>query len=235
MERLAPLPETEEDLVARIRRGDSAAFGAMMRRNNRRLFRLARSIVRDDAEAEEIVQESYVRAFTHFDGFEGAASLSTWLSRIALNEALGRQRRRRTTVDFDSLADSLTMSDSSRSNDLLSRFGLDNPEGFVARAEIRHLLEQAVDRLPQPFRTVFVLRAIEQMSVEEVAVALAIPKDTVKTRFHRAKRLLRQALGAEIAALLQDAFPFAGARCDRIMRRVLDRIGMAEEGGKAPL
>src|SRR5919205_1161211 len=101
MEQLAPSPTTDEDLVARIRRGDGGAFAAVMRRNNRRLFRLARSIVKDDAEAEEVVQESYVRAFTHFAGFEGAASLSTWLSRIALNEALGRQRRRRDTVDFD--------------------------------------------------------------------------------------------------------------------------------------
>jgi RNA polymerase sigma-70 factor (ECF subfamily) len=205
-----------------MRRGDGGAFAALMRRNNRRLYRLARSILKNESEAEEVVQESYVRAFTHLDGFKGEASLATWLARIVANEALGRLRRRRPSVEIGDVADSLAAGPDTG----VFSFAGPSPEHAAAREEIRRLIEHAVDALPPSFRTVFILRAVEQMSIEETASCLGIPKDTVKTRFHRANRLLRQALSAQLESILDGAFPFAGARCDRIMRSVLARLGL---------
>ncbi len=207
----------DAQLLALMRRGEPAAFAALMRRNNRRLYRLARSIVRDEAEAEDVVQETYVRALSHLDEFRGEASLTTWLARIAANEALGRLRRRRPTVDLAQAENVVP----------LPGVGAINPESAAARREVRRVIERAVDALPANFRTVFMLRAVEQMSIEETAALLEIPPETVKTRFHRANRLLRQALTAEFGAILDDAFPFAGARCDALMARVLARLGIA--------
>lgn len=208
----------DAELLALMRRGEPAAFAALMRQNNRRLYRLARSIVRDESEAEDIVQETYVRALAHLDDFRGEASLTTWLARIAANEALGRLRRRRPTVDL------------AQAENVVALPGLGaaiNPESAAARREVRRVIERAVDELPANFRTVFMLRAVEQMSIDETAALLGIPAETVKTRFHRANRLLRQALSAEFATILDDAFPFAGARCDALMGRVLARLGVA--------
>jgi RNA polymerase sigma-70 factor, ECF subfamily len=208
----------DAELLALMRRGEPAAFAALMRQNNRRLYRLARSIVRDESEAEDVVQETYVRALAHLDDFRGEASLTTWLARIAANEALGRLRRRRPTVDL------------AQAENVVPLPGLGaaiNPENAAARREVRRVIERAVDELPASFRTVFMLRAVEQMSIDETAALLGIPAETVKTRFHRANRQLRQALSAEFASILDDAFPFAGARCDALMGRVLARIGVA--------
>ena len=208
----------DAELLALMRRGEPAAFAALMRQNNRRLYRLARSIVRDESEAEDVVQETYVRALAHLDDFRGEASLTTWLARIAANEALGRLRRRRPTVDL------------AQAENVVPLPGLGaaiNPENAAARREVRRVIERAVDELPASFRTVFMLRAVEQMSIDETAALLGIPAETVKTRFHRANRQLRQALSAEFASILDDAFPFAGARCDALMGRVLARIGIA--------
>jgi RNA polymerase sigma-70 factor (ECF subfamily) len=211
----------EAELLAHLRAGRPAAYVALMRRHNQRLYRLARGILRDDAEAEEAVQEGYLRAFTGLDGFKGDASLATWLARIVLNEALGRLRRRRPTVDIDTLADAERVS--------ALAAAAPSPEQSAARRELRRAIEQAMDRLPSAFRSVFVLRAIEQMSIEETAGALGIPPETVKSRLHRANRLLRRALSAQFTALLDDAFPFLGARCDRLVARVLDRLGLPAE------
>lgn len=215
-------PEADDtELLALMRRGEAGGFALLMRRNNRRLYRLARSIVKDDAEAEEVVQESYLRALTHLDGFKGEASLGTWLARIVANEALGRLRRRRPMVALGDVEETLAAGEGSGHGDQPS------PEHAAARQEIRGLIERAVDALPPHFRVVFMLRAVEQMTIEETAAALAIPKETVKTRLHRANRLLREALSTELGAILDDAFPFAGARCDRMMARVLEKLGFA--------
>ncbi len=206
----------EAELLARMRRGDAGAFAVLMRLNNRRLYRLARGILRDDDEAEEAVQEGYVRAFTHLEGFKGEASLATWLARIVVNEALGRRRRRRV------LSSSLVEPSAQQEQD-----GLDatSPEQAAARREIRRIVERAIDGLPRSFRTVFVLRAVEQLSIKETAALLDIREETVKTRFHRANRLLRGSLGEQLASIWDDAFPFAGRRCEGLLARVLARLG----------
>jgi RNA polymerase sigma-70 factor (ECF subfamily) len=218
----------DKALVALALRRDEAAFRLIMQRHNRRLYRIARGVLGNDAEAEDVVQETYLRAFTHLDGFRGEAGLSTWLTRIALNEALGRIRERRPTTDLRQL-DAMTEQGESRVIFLPSARQDSNPEASAARAEIRHLLEQAVDRLPRPFRSVFVMRDIEEMSVEETAAQLGLRPETVKTRLHRARRLLRQSLNETLAATLVDTFPFAGARCARIQAAVLDRIGIPDD------
>ncbi len=210
----------DRELLARLRGGDTDAFAALMRRNNRRLYRLARGILNDQDEAEDAVQEGYVRAFTHIDGFKGEASLATWLARIVVNEALGRRRRRRPSVEIGSLANSLA-ADSTIGG--LGLAGAD-PEHAAARREIRWAIEDAIDALPAPFRVVFILRAVEQLGIKETAACLGIPDNTVKTRFHRANRLLRQSLSQHFASIWDDAFPFAGRRCDRLVRGVLARL-----------
>src|SRR5690348_1644330 len=215
---------TETELVALLRAGHASAFATVMRRNNQRLYRLARGVLRDEGEAEEVLQESYLRAFTHLDGFKGDSTLATWLARIVLNEALGRLRRRRPTVAIDDVAETLAVA----APGALSREE-PSPEQAIARQEIRRSIEKAVDDLPTSFRAVFMLRAIEQMTIEETASCLGIPPETVKTRFHRANRLLRQALSARFGAILDGAFPFLGARCDGLIATVLARLGMTLE------
>ncbi len=218
----APAPDRESlsdtDLVARIRNGDHMAFATIMRRHNQRLFRVARSITRDDAEAEDVVQESYVRAFASLSGFRGAAKLSTWLTRIALNEALDRVRSRRPQVELHLVDDGA---------DAAAGAGAADPEKDAARAEIRRLVEDAVDALPDIFRVVFVLRDVEELSIEETAAFLDLKPETVKTRLHRARRMLRARLEDALAAALTEAFPFAGARCSGIVAAVLARLGIA--------
>jgi RNA polymerase sigma-70 factor (ECF subfamily) len=169
---------------------------------------MVRGYVQSADEAEDVMQASYVRAYAALDSFRGDARLSTWLARIALNEALGRLRRGRRMTSLDDP-------------------GVDDHEHSVARSEIRLLLEHAVDELPVAFRTVFMLRAIEQLSTEEVALCLNIPPATVKTRFHRAKRRLREVLKDRLDNTLIDVFPFAGARCEKIADRVMDQLGFA--------
>jgi RNA polymerase sigma-70 factor (ECF subfamily) len=215
-------------LVERARQRDGAAVRLIMQRHNRRLYRAARSILNDDAEAEDVVQEAYVRAFTHLDGFRGEAQLSTWLTRIVLNEALGRLRRRRLTVGLKDI-DAISDQGEARVIYLPSARQDSDPESAAARAEVRRLLERAVDQLPDHFRVVFMLRDIEEMSVEETASHLGLRPETVKTRLHRARRLLREALNKTLASALADVFPCAGARCTRITEAVLKRLGLPEQ------
>ena len=219
----------DAELVALTRQGNAAAFHAIMDRNNRRLFRVARSVLKDEVEAEDAVQEAYLRAFANLRGFEGTAALSTWLTRITLNEALGRLRRRRSMVDLDKIVESAAGGDEAATRVIpfpLAQPATSDPEHVAAQAEIRRLLERAIDELPDTFRMAFVLRFVEQMSVEETAACLGVPEETVKTRVHRAKRRLRQALGERLASTLADTFPFAGARCARISESVLRRLGI---------
>ena len=217
----------EADLLASMRAGDLAAFATLMRANNQRLYRLARGFLRDDLEAEEVVQEAYVRAFTHLDSFRGSSSLATWLARIVSNEALGRLRRRRPTVNVDDIAET------PMAGDRLFEAPRPTPEQAIARREIRCAIEKAVDALPPSFRSVFMRRAIEQMSIEETASCLGIPGETVKTRFHRANKSLRRALTTQFGAIFDDMYLFLGSRCDRVVATVLQRVGIPAEIGSA--
>lgn len=216
----------ESELVAQLRAGRSSAYAALMRRNNQRLYRLARGVLGDDAEAEEAVQAGYVRAFTHIDSFKGEASVSTWLARIVLNEAMTRQRRRRPTVDIDNVSEQALDSDAEPA--AIGTRREPSPEQALARREISRAIERAVDALPAGFRAVFILRAIEQLSIEETATSLGIPEETVKTRLHRANKLLRATLAENFDAIFEDAFPFLGRRCDRLVATVLERLNLSD-------
>lgn len=218
-------------LVERARSRDGAALGLIMQRHNRRLFRVARSVLHDDAEAEDVVQEAYVRAFTHLDSFRGEAKLSTWLTRIALNEALGRLRRRRITTGLEEI-DAVTDQGELRVIYLPSIRQDSDPEAAATRTEVRRLLERAVDQLPEPFRLVFVLRDIEELSIEETAEELGLRPETVKTRLHRARRLLRQSLDQTLSSAVGEVFPCAGARCAWITETVLKRLGIEPSSGE---
>lgn len=190
---------------------DLAAFEQLMRRHNRALYRTARSIVKDDAEAEDVLQEAYLRAFRALQDFRGEASIATWLTRIVINEAIARTRRR--SADIIQLDGEAAMDEHN-----------EQPEQALLRREARRLIERKIDGLPNAFRTVFVLRTLEEMSVEETAACLEIPEATVRTRYFRARGLLREALSRELDVALEDAFSFDGARCDRIVASVLKRL-----------
>jgi RNA polymerase sigma-70 factor, ECF subfamily len=208
-------------IVALAQAGSEAAFREIMRRNNRRLFRVARAVVRDAGEAEDVLQEAYLKAFAALPSFRGEASLSTWLTRITLNEALQRRRRQRETVELREL----DRTPGSGANVLVfPMLETDNPEAAAARTQLRGLLERAVDDLPASFRLVFVMRDIEEMSIEETAAHLKLRPETVRTRLFRARRLLRKALHAKIASGFSEVFPFDGARCTRITDAVIERL-----------
>jgi RNA polymerase sigma-70 factor (ECF subfamily) len=204
-------PQPDEELVARIRAGERAIFAVLIRRHNRRLFRAARAILGDDAEAEDVVQDAYVRAYTNLDQFAGRAAFATWLTRIAVHEALARARRR---GRFDDLEEALPVLPSPTRD----------PEQRASDAELARMLESAIDALPPVYRGVFMLREVEGLSTAETAASLDIPVETAKTRLHRARALLRGALEAYARPALPAAFPFAGARCDRIVAAVMARI-----------
>lgn len=212
----------EGELVRLARAGDPGAFRAIMQRGNQRLFRVARSVVRDDYEAEDVVQEAYVRAFAAIGDFRGDAGVMTWLTHIVLNEARGRLRKRRPMVDLDQVEAAQLAS--AQVVAFPGAFGSASPEADAARSEIRRLIEHAVDDLPDGFRIVFVMRDIEECTIEETAANLGLKPDTVKTRLHRARRLLREALDAKLAAAVVEAFPFMGVRCKRITEAVLAQL-----------
>lgn len=212
---------TDEELVGRARAREEAAVRTLTRRYNRRLFRVARSILRNDAEAEDVVQETYVRAFTGLDKFRGEASFSTWLTRIAMNEALGRLRRRRTTVEWTTYGADRAQAEIIQFP--VSAAGAD-PERTMAQGEIRTVLERLIDELPGSFRAVFVARIVEGMSVEETAALYGLKEETVKTRLHRARTLLRAALANQLGPALTDTFPFGGQRCERMTETIVRRL-----------
>lgn len=216
-------PPTDLELAQRAGGGDERAFEAIMRRNNRALYRAARSILRDDADAEDAVQDAYWRAYRAIGTFQGESKLATWLTRIVINEALQKMRKRK--QDSGTAAMENVVNFEARLDEAAG--GADTPESAAARAQTRRLIERKIDELPAAFRTVFVLRALEEMSVEETAVCLDIPEATVRTRYFRARGLLRLALAREIDGVVDDAFAFAGERCDRIVSSVLARIRAA--------
>jgi RNA polymerase sigma-70 factor (ECF subfamily) len=220
---------SDQDLAQRVAGGSEAAMRLLMRRHNQTLYRTARSILHDDAEAEDAVQEGYLSAFRSIGTFRGDARLSTWLTRIVVNESLGRLRktRRANVIPMDGDA-GVALAVEARMNEESP----DPPEKEAMRAQSRKLIEAKIDELPAAFRTVFVLRAVEEMSVEEVATSLGIPEATVRTRFFRARALLREALALETDRAVASAFSFAGARCDRIVERVIARLHQIPSRGQ---
>ena len=215
---------SDAGLIERVRTGDPVAFELIMRRYNRRLYRLARSVVRNGPEAEDVVQASYVRAYEKLGDFVGPNGFSAWLCRIAFNEALGRLRKRGRVISLDEFLKGANGDADGRCIETM-RSREPDPERLAASSELRRLLEHAIDALPDDFRAVFVLRAVEGMNVAETAECLSIRPETVKTRFHRARRLLQDSLGARFDGLMPSAFAFAGQNCDRIVATVFARIG----------
>ena len=222
--------DTDAELAARAANGDQPAFEAIMRRHNRLLFRTARSILKNDAETEDALQEAYLRAWRALASFRADSKLSTWLVRIVINESLGRLRRGGaqvipldTTIDLEEHQTEAWMEDDPDQQ----------PDRVAMRGEVRRLMEARIDALPDAFRTVFMLRAVEELSVEEVAIALEIPESTVRTRFFRARGLLREGLSRDVDLAIGDAFSFAGVRCDWIVAGVLAKLANDRESPRS--
>ena len=211
---------TDTELIERTRSGDMQALEALMRRHNRTLYRTARAILRDDAEAEDAVQEAYLKAYGALATFRGESKLSTWLVRITANEALMRRRKNTRTAVVVPM-DAATQAGEQWKESMSDEAG---PERNAMGAEMCRLLESRIDALPDGYRAVFVLRALEELTVEETAAALELPEATVRTRYFRARGLLRESLARDIDRSLENAFGFAGERCDRIVARVMERI-----------
>jgi RNA polymerase sigma factor (sigma-70 family) len=213
----------DADLVARANGGDEAAFEAIMRQHNRLLFRSARGIVADDAEAQDVVQETYLKAFSALQTFRGDCALGSWLARIAIRVALDQQRKNGRIVSLDERPgiDTPTPMET-----LMERNApaTETPDSYAERAQLRATLQRAIDSLPPIYRSVFILRAVEEMSVEDAASCLHVSTDVVKTRYLRARALLRDALGAQLEAHTQHVYAFAGARCDAVVAHVLAEL-----------
>ena len=220
---LARQADDDSALVQRILRHEHAAFEILMRRYNAKLYRVARSILKNDADVEDVLQEAYLAAYRGLDRFQGAAQLSTWLTRIVINQALGRLRaskRDAVVVGFSTDTGHVPQTQER----LVNQPGNESPEEIALQSQLRELLEQKIDALPLIFRTVFVLREVEDMTVEETAECLSIPAATVRSRLHRARTQLRESLALELDSATEGVFPFAGTRCDRIVSTVLGRL-----------
>ncbi|WP_213958569.1 RNA polymerase sigma factor [Variovorax sp. dw_954] len=220
-QRLPAEQATDADLARRARGGDGPAFEAIMRRHNQLLFRTARSILKSDADTEDALQEAYLKAWRSLANFREEARLSTWLVRIVINESLSRLRRRGAQVIPLDAARETTGSDEEQ---WMEDNADGRPEALAMREEMRRLIETRIDRLPDAYRTVFMLRAVEEMSFGEVATALGMPEASARTRFFRARSLLREGLSRDVDVAVGDAFSFDGARCDRIVAGVLARL-----------
>ncbi|QCP52878.1 RNA polymerase sigma factor [Trinickia violacea] len=218
---LPPVADDDLSIVRRIAAGDRSAFELLMRRHNRRLYRLARATLRNDAEAEDALQDAYLSAYRSIGQFRGDAAPLTWLSRLVLNACFGRLRRDTRRQNVYPIVDLNPHAEI----DAMSAPDSDTPDNAAARAEVRALLERKLDALPEAFRVVFVLRSVEEMSVEETAQCLDIPEATVRSRHFRAKSLLRESLAREIDLTERDLFEFGGAQCDRVVAKVMQTLG----------
>ena len=221
----ATQPDDDVSVVHRVLAGDRMAFALLMRRYNRRLYRVARAIVGNDAEAEDALQEAYINAYRGLRQFRGDSSLATWLSRLVVNECLGRMRRsaRRQNVI------PMTPSPADHEIEAVPSDEVASPDAAADRAQMKAILERRIDALPESFRAVFVLRSVEELTVEETAECLGIPAETVRSRHFRAKSLLREALAREVDVAERNVWEFAGERCDRIVARVLSRLPQTPE------
>jgi RNA polymerase sigma-70 factor (ECF subfamily) len=208
---------TDEQVVERVLAGETAAFEVLMRRYNQRLYRVARAILRDDSEAEDVMQDAYVRAYQHLDQFAGRARFSTWLIRITVHEALARKRRLGRVEGLDAIT--------GPSGELLMPASTElDPELRASHSELRRVLEEAILALPEDYRTVLVLRDVEEMTTAEAAAVLQITEENAKVRLHRARALLRKQLYASTRVTTVSAFQFPATRCDRVVRNVLERL-----------
>jgi RNA polymerase sigma-70 factor (ECF subfamily) len=213
---------SDEEVVARVLDGDIASFEILMRRHNQRLYRIGRAILRNDAEAEDVMQDAYVRAYEHLSQFAGRAKFSTWLSRIAVNEALARRRRLRKHEELEPS----NMTDENGYKMKVEHFASStpNPEQQASASEMQRLLEAAIEDLPDDYRAVLVLRDVEEMDTNEAAAALDISEKNVKVRLHRARALLRKKVFARAGVHRKEAFLFHAVRCDRVVKNVFARI-----------
>jgi RNA polymerase sigma-70 factor (ECF subfamily) len=212
-----PQPLTDEDIVSRVLAGETAFFELIMRRYNQRIFRVARSITRDDDEAQDVTQQTYLSAYASLQQFAGEARFSTWLTRIAINAALARASKR------ERRAEVALVVDDDRLVPLTAP--VRTPEEHTIGRELQGLIEGAVDRLPELYRVVFMMREVQQLDVAETSTCLDISEANVKVRLHRAKAMLRDSLCAELDRAAEEAFPFLGARCDEIVVAVMAQIG----------
>ena len=211
-------PLNDDEVLSRVLAGETSMFEIVMRRYNQRLYRVARAILRNDTEAEDVMQDAYVRAYEHLDQFAGRAKFSTWLTRIAVHEALARQRRQNRYRELEPMSEN-----DGDPMDGFASIAL-TPEEQVSNSEMRSLLEKAVEHLPDAYRTVFVLRDIEEMSTTDTANALEISEENVKVRLHRARALLRKTLYQRAGMERKEAFNFHAVRCARVMKNVFERI-----------
>jgi len=210
---------SDDDVVSRVRAGETGLYEMLMRRYNQRLFRVIRSVVMNDDEAEDVLQEAWVRAYEHLDQFAGRASFSTWVTRIAFHEALARTRKNRRWTPLENPEGEI-MAEAER-----RQTTAETPEMQAERSQLGRMLQAAVDALPETYRSVFVLREVEQLSTTETAECLELSEEAVKTRLHRSRALLRRDLESRLGPAISEAYVFLGARCDRIVMRVLERIG----------
>jgi RNA polymerase sigma-70 factor, ECF subfamily len=210
--------DTDELLVARARAHDSAAFELLMRRHNQRVYRVVRSILRGSDEIEDVIQQAYVQAFLHLDQFEETARWSTWVCRIAINEALARLRQRGRFVSIDAASEEAMPK--------FARVSSDDPERAAAGREFGQVVEQAIDELPEMFRSVLILREVEGMSTSETAAVLDVEVDVVKTRLHRARAALRSLIEGRLGEQMKNAYTFGNERCDRVVAAVLARLSI---------
>jgi RNA polymerase sigma-70 factor (ECF subfamily) len=208
---------SDEQLVVRVRAGERALYEVLMRRCNERLYRAVRSILRDEHDVEDVLQDAYLSAYRHLGEFAGRARFSTWMIRIAINHALDRRRRSARSIPFDP----------AREDGFARRIAAADPEQLSGVREVARRLENEIDALPEPFRTVYMLREVEGLDTADVATSLGISANTVKTRLHRARLLLRVRMQREVAAYAPGAFRFGAERCDRTVAAVLGRIARA--------
>lgn len=217
----------DEEVVRRVLAGETAMFEILMRRYNQRLYRVSRVILRNDGEAEDVMQDAYVRAYQHLDQFAGKAAFSTWLTRIAVHEALARKRRRERIDELDALA----MNGDSMS---ILKSADPSPEANTAQTQARQLLEEAIESLPEAYRTVVVMREVEEMSVADTAETLGVSEGVIKTRLHRAHAMLRKELLQRAQGRAADLYQFHAVRCDRVVKAVFERIAAMQEGTAEP-
>jgi RNA polymerase sigma-70 factor, ECF subfamily len=213
---------SDEEVVERVKAGETALFEVIMRRYNQRIYRITRSILGNDGEAEEVTQEAYVRSYMHLNQFDGRAKFSTWLTKIAVHKALARLHKRQRFVEIDATSESMEGGMSLESK-------MPSPEQEVMTKTLKVILESAIDMLPQTYRSVFMLREIEQMDTAETAECLDISEGSVKTRLHRARALLRKEIYSQTGAATASAFQFDGARCDRIVANVFEKIRLQQD------
>jgi RNA polymerase sigma-70 factor (ECF subfamily) len=219
---LAMSSMTDAEIVKRVQAGDRALFEILMRRHNQRVYRAARAIVKDERDVEDVMQQAYINAFTHLHQFEERSQFSTWLTRIALNEAFGR--RQRLLAESKTIVPLLAVDETSGEVMESIRSSLPGPERQAYARELREVLEEAVDALPETYRTVFMLRDIEGLSTAETGEGLGLGEEAVKTRLHRARAMIRRAVTSRIGEAAAGAFPFQAPRCDRVVAFVLDAI-----------